>query len=968
MRKLCLVLCVMLTAMGAMAQSRSSIVGTLVTASEESESGMEGVVGATIELRSLSDTTQVKHTVTALRGAWQFKSLRAGRYSLKAEFLGYKTAQREVELKRGENLELNGWEIQPDVIALADVQVEAMAVRTTINGDTLVYNASAYKVLPDADADKLLEKMPGIRVNNGEVEAHGEKVKKVLVDGREFFGEDVATAIKTIPAEAIKSIEVFDKLSDEAEFSGIDDGNSYKTINIVTHNKMKTAIFGKMSAMYATEPRSAEKWKHYGDVNGNVNFFREKSKTTVRLNANNMNGNSESQQAFGAVNYINSWGERDRTKLEGSYSLRAADNNGESWTERDYFLTQEQIDSGGDDVYQRYVSDSRSGNKQLNHNFMARFEHNISPKQRLMMRARFSISDNSNDAWSLNRYFPVNTSEQIDLTSYSNGENDNMNVSLNGNYFLRLGEKAGRTLQVSFGGHYSSGDSWSESYSEKSVEETIQQRSGADNGNYSMRVGVTYAEPLSERSQLTAGYNVDYNNSDADRLTHLYDFTTGEYAEQISPEYSNRNNTDYLTHRVGPGFRFSKDGKSVSAQINYQHVTMNSDREYPAVYVLPTKHFGNVTYSVTARLDLNARNQIHIRANSSTANPSVQQLQDVVDISNVNNVTAGNPHLKPSYTHRINLRYTRTSVEKGTTITIHANGSKNQRQIVDSVVMNTPGYEVYSPDGELLTTLSPMGRFSKPVNMSGNWRYDGGVSYAFPVKFIGCNLTVAASGSYSQSPSILNGVVNYSKYRTAAALVAVGSNFSEHVDFSVLYLANYNNVINTMLTRGDNEYIQHFLMGNARVITGFGLTLSGDCRYNYFKGLAESNKSLDRGEFLCNFAIGFKVLKKMGEVQLLANDVFNNSNGFERSWNSLYMQNSTRSVIGRYFGIRFTYNLRRYGLTRKGDVIGEDGVQRGTGAPRGGFGGSGRGSRPGTRGSGPGGPGGGGSTSFRRGM
>lgn len=961
MRKICLLICLVVTAMGAMAQSRSSIVGTLVTASEEAESGKEGVVGATIELRSMSDTTQVKHTVTALRGAWQFKSLRAGRYSLKAEFLGYKTVQREVELKRGETLELNGWEIQPDVIALADVQVEAMAVRTTINGDTLVYNAAAYKVLPDADADKLLEKMPGIRVNNGEVEAHGEKVKKVLVDGREFFGEDVSTAIRTIPAEAIKSVEVFDKLSDEAEFSGIDDGNSYKTINIVTHNKMKTAIFGKMSAMYATEPRSAEKWKHYGNVDGNVNFFREKSKTTVRLQANNMNGNSESQQAFGAVNYINSWGEKDRTKFEGSYSLRAADNNSESWTERDYFLTDEQINSGKEDVYQRYVSDSRNGNQQLNHNFMARFEHDISPKQRLMMRARFSISDNSNDAWSLNRYFPINDSEEIDLLSYSSGDNDNMNISLNGNYFLRLGEKKGRTLQVHFGGNYSSGDAASDSYSEKSVEQTIQQRSGSNHGNYSMRVGVTYAEPLSERSQLTAGYNVDYNNSDADRLTYLYDFTTGEYAEQISPEYSNRNNTDYLTHRVGPGFRFSKDGKSVSAQLNYQHVTMNSDREYPAVYVLPTKHFGNVTYSVTARLDLNARNQIHIRANSSTANPSVQQLQDVVDISNVNNVTAGNPHLKPSYTHRINLRYTRTNVEKGTTVTIHANGSKNQRQIVDSVVMNTPGYEVYSPDGELLTTLSPMGRFSKPVNMSGNWRYDGGVSYAFPVKFIGCNLTVAASGSYSQSPSILNGVVNYSKYRTAAALVAVGSNFSDHVDFSVLYLANYNNVINTMLTRGDNEYIQHFLMGNARVITGFGLTFSGDFRYNYFKGLAENNKSLDRGEFLCNFAIGFKVLKKMGEVQILANDVFNNANGFERSWNSMYMQNSTRSVIGRYFGVKFTYNLRRYGFTRKGDVIGENGVQRGGRGGRGGFGGPGRSG-------GPGGPGGGGDTSFRRGM
>ena len=134
MRKLCITLWLIMIAVGAMAQSRSSIVGTLVTKSEEAESGVEGVVGATIELRSLADTTEVKHTVTAIRGAWQFKQLRAGRYSLKAEFLGFKSVQREVELKRGETRELNGLEIEPDVIALADVQVEAMAVRTTING------------------------------------------------------------------------------------------------------------------------------------------------------------------------------------------------------------------------------------------------------------------------------------------------------------------------------------------------------------------------------------------------------------------------------------------------------------------------------------------------------------------------------------------------------------------------------------------------------------------------------------------------------------------------------------------------------------------------------------------------------------------------------------------------------------------------------------------------------------------
>lgn len=293
--------------MNLMAQSRhgATVMGTIVA--EHPEEGMEGVVGATIELMSLADTLQKQHTVTAVRGAWQFKGVKAGQYRLKAEFLGYKPSTREIKVERGKELTINDWQIEENPLLIETINVETQAVRTTINGDTVVYNAAAYQVLPDADADKLLSKMPGIKVDGGTIEAQGETVQKILIDGREFFGNDVATAIKTIPAEAIKSVEVFDKLSDEAEFSGIDDGNSYKAINIVTHNKMKTAIFGKMSGMYGVEPRKEENWQHYGSVDANINFFREKSKTTIRVNATNAN-EADSEAGSGAINYINAWG------------------------------------------------------------------------------------------------------------------------------------------------------------------------------------------------------------------------------------------------------------------------------------------------------------------------------------------------------------------------------------------------------------------------------------------------------------------------------------------------------------------------------------------------------------------------------------------------------------------------------------------------------------------------------------
>lgn len=937
---------------------KNTISGTVVDAARE------GVVGAVLELIPLRDTTQKKYTTSAIRGAFQFKSVAAGEYRLRASSLGYKDSTQHITMTNRAGVTLPEWVLDEDTKRIDAVSVTALAVRTTINGDTIVYNAAAYKVLPDADAEELLAKMPGITVNGGTVEAQGETVQKVLVDGREFFGNDVATALKTLPAEAIKSVEVFDKLSDQAEFSGIDDGNSYKAINIVTHNKMKTAVFGRVNAQYAFEPRTEESTRHYGSTDGNFNFFREKSKTTLRFAANNMNGNSQSRMAFGGLNYINSWGQNDKVKLEGSYSYNTSNNRSYSWVQRDYFLTEEELNSGAADIYSRYISNSNSQSRGNNHNLNVRFEDRISQRQRLMMRAQVSFNDNRSSGNSASDYYPISSLDANDFITLANwnlGNSDAVNAGLNGNYFLRLGEKAGRTLFVNVDANYSTNNSGNENYSERTTDNSVQQKSRSDNYNYNVGGGVTYAEPIGTHAQVTLGYNASYRYTNADRLTNLYNFETGEYEEFISPEYSNRNHTDYLTHRVGPGFRYGKEGTSVSGQLNFQSVTMNSDREYPAVYTLPEKTFNNLTYSIMSRIKLDMQNRLSLRINSSTSNPSVNQLQDVVDISNVNNIYAGNPHLRPSYAHRANLGYNHSGIMRGTTFAVNLGGSMNRNQIVDSVVMNQPGYEVFSPDGELLTVLSGTGQFRKPVNLENGgdngWNVNGSISYGFPVKLIGCNINIEGNTSFSQSPSILNGVINRSHEFRAGGGISVGSNFSQYVDFRLSYRPSYNKVTNTMSNNGNNEYMRHAASANINVVFGFGLTLRANANYSQYVGLTANNRNMDNSEFICNFGMGMKVLKKMGEVQLIANDVFNQNKGYGRSWNALYMQNSRSSVIGRFFGIKFSYNLRRYGQTRKGEVIGdrssggdfrpmEGGSGRpggGMGAPGGGMGGPGSG-------------------------
>jgi hypothetical protein len=284
------------------------------------------------------------------------------------------------------------------------------------------------------------------------------------------------------------------------------------------------------------------------------------------------------------------------------------------------------------------------------------------------------------------------------------------------------------------------------------------------------------------------------------------------------------------------------------------------------------------------------------------------------------------------------------------TFSVGVNGSIAQRSIVTSVVRNQPGYPVLSPDGELLTNLSPTGQYSKPVNTDGAWNYGGHISYGFPITFIGCNFNIDANGGINQSPSIINDVKNFSKRRTVGGGASISSNFSDYIDFRFSYHPSYSNVTNTASPESNREELHHNISGNVRVVFGFGLTLSANGHYSKTQGLNSLASQLDHENLICNFGIGMKVFKKMGEFQLVANDVFNRNDGFGRSWNSQYMQTSMSSVIGRYYGIKFTYNLRRNtggGQSNNRSREGFDPSMMGGGMP-GGFGG------------GMGGPGGGG--------
>ncbi|MBE6198604.1 MAG: TonB-dependent receptor, partial [Rikenellaceae bacterium] len=250
----------------------------------------QGVMGAVVEVYPTAKPNDKKYYTSGANGYVSISGLSYGNYTLVASFIGYKDMTKTFRLS-GASLSLGKLVMTEQAERIETVVKTVKALRTSQNGDTLSYSAGAFKVSNDADVEGLLKKMPGITITNGAVEAQGETIQKIFVDGKEFFGEDVSTAIKSLPAEAVDRIEVFNKLSDNAEFSGMDDGEGYKAINIVTKEGMRQGQFGKMYAGYGYEPNSDDELAkgHKWIVGGNVNFFHGDSRVSLIGLFNNVN-------------------------------------------------------------------------------------------------------------------------------------------------------------------------------------------------------------------------------------------------------------------------------------------------------------------------------------------------------------------------------------------------------------------------------------------------------------------------------------------------------------------------------------------------------------------------------------------------------------------------------------------------------------------------------------------------------
>ena len=956
-----------------------------VTATVIDASTREGVPGAVVEFAPADPAAQKRYFTTGYKGRVE-ATVPYGTYKVSVSFLGYETLEKELKLSAAKK-SLGTLELAPSSTEIEAVVKEVKSMRTSQKGDTVSYNAGAFKVTADADVEGLLKKMPGITITDGEVEAQGETVKKVFVDGKEFFGEDVTSAIKSLPAQAVDKVEVYDKLSDAAEFSGMDDGEGYKAINIVTKPNMRQGQFGKLYAGYGYQPETeGTTSNHKYNVGGNVNLFHGSSRVSVIGLFNNVNqqnfsfedilgvsGGSGGRGGVGAlmvrpqsgvasvnsfgVNYSDSWGKtgrQDKVTLQASYFFNRTTTKNYSTIDK-WYETPSPIDTLHTDGY----SNNTNGNHRLN----ARLEWRISENQSLMSRTGLSFQ--SYDPYSTTYGHQWGESGLRVVDNFSDGGRTGVNLNQYLSYRTKLG-KDGRTLTLDGSVRYRNNRGDTDSYSNQArgidpdlivvPTDTLllrYQRAHSPSFSYNLRGDVTYTEPVSQYAQLSLQYRVAYNYQESDKKVYVTPDDRFETAGvEPDPSLSQSSNTGYLTHRIGPGFRIVKGKNRFVANVSYQRAQLTGE-VLSATKVMgagddaKTSHgFNNLTYFLMGQLNINKENSIRLFINSSTDNPGIGELQNVYDISNAQSISKGNPHLRPSYSNNVRFHYVNSNVEKGRTFmwmfSMHTSNYITSSMAYD-VEVEVPTGEVDGGGDPVTETYNPH-TYSTYTNMDGYWNLRTHLSYGLPVSFLKSNLNVMAGVNYTLTPTLVarkatdgsvyldNGEIVGGERNDASRLsydfrAVLGSNISENVDFTLSWHGAYNIAKNSLVVNDSdnkNRYFNHVATAAMKFVFLKSFTFTGNVSYQQNIGFTND---YDNSYVLCNVYLGKKVFRnRRGEVMFGVNDLFDQNTAFSRTTGSGYTQNSINSVIGRYYTVQFVYNLRNFGKRGSKDIKDYDGM------------------------------------------
>lgn len=995
MKKSFLTLLFVLMGASVMAQSKFNVSGTIL------EDGTnEPVISATVRILSLPDSAMVDGAATGTDGSFTVKNVKKGKYALKITYVGYQDHVLPIDLtnKKDKDVSLGYIHVSPDSKLLKEAEVSANVAQVQVNGDSLVYNAAAYRVAEGSALEDLVKKLPGAKVDeNGNITINGKQVKKILMSGKEYFFDDTQMAMKNIPTSMIDKLKTYERKSDFSRVTGIDDGEEETVLDLTVKKGMENGWYGNLDLAYGTEDR----WS----ANLSLNRFMDNGQYTVIGRANNtgdMGFGGGGGRGFAMMGGGGGFGggglrntkeagfnfatETGKVEMGGSirYRYNGSDVRNESATKS--FLTSRGA-----------FSNSLSLNRNSQHNWNAQFRLEWTPDTltNIIFRPSGNLTRSKGYSTSESASFnddPYKYTDDPLLYGIKEFEADsilniivNTNVNRSQTYSenrriagelqvnRRLNDE-GRNITLRATGNAAGSDSKQLSAAQiryKSTGmETINNRYYTTPGrNSALSAQLTYSEPIADKTYLQFSYRFNYSYNKSDRQAFIMAPTA--YTDLANALNSYRYNIDgaidYLLsngHELqGAGVNTQADSLSqYSVYKNFDHTASISFRKVtdyfnfsagidllPQRSVLDYKYMGkefptitrnvfNFAPNIDFRYNFDKQTNLSVNYRGRTSQPQMTNLLDITDDSNPLNITKGNPGLKPSFSHNVNLSFNTFAMEHQRSIFVWSRFSTTRNSI-----SNRTSYDE--------TTGV---RTSRPENINGNWNamIGGGFNMSLDKNnyFTMNNFT---SLSYNRQVSYLDPLQyteEKSKTNTTTVSENLGFNFrKDWFEAGINGSLTYNNSRNSVVKTGNMETWNFSYGAEMNLIFDNGFSISTDISQSSRRGF--SSASMNTDELLWNAQVAKSFLKGNAlTVSLQWNDILQNRSNISRTIDAYQSSDSRYNAIYSYGMVHVIYKLNIFG---KG-ANGPEGMMRGFG----GFGSFSGGMRPGAGGMRPGGGGG----------
>ncbi|MCV9926601.1 TonB-dependent receptor [Flavobacterium sp. LS1R49] len=869
---------------------------------------------ATVYFTTVKDSTIIEYATTDKNG---FFSISTKKYDkpvfLKINYMGY---QPYFEEEKGllASKDYGKLYLLENVNALDNVVVKSEAAPITMKKDTLEFNASSYKVRPDSNVETLLKQLPGVDVDNdGKITVNGKQVTQFLVNGKPFFDKDGAIALKNLPAEIIKKVQVSDYKTKKEELSKQESTSDYSSINLTIDEKKNKGFFGKIVGGYGSDDRYESSLI--------MNFFNNQRKISILASSNNINstgfsmddvfdnmgggrnskglsgsssggGKGITQSNLVGFNYSDDWGKD--LAATASYDFSNTINENKSKSDQTSFLPTGNIQTS---------SESNTRNENTGNNANLELVYKINPTTQIFVLPKLSQSrsNNNSDSSSFSEDENGQPLNESNSKSYTESTNTSFNNVIN---FNKAFEKKNRNLSLVLINANTSSDSDALNlsktifYQDTKPNDDRNQNTKKNTVSDSYSLDVEYTEPITDSLRVRFGSDFDWASTINDEKTFNFDPGTQSYSDlnlSLSNYITSKQNS--ISPKVGITWQKNKftvnlDSRTAIVDYNNHSLYLNTTTDLNQKYVLPYGG-GQIRYK------FNKSKNLTFKYDYSNTLPTSAQLLPVLNLSNPLNTIIGNPDLNPIEKNSANFSFRNFDFRTRSGYSLFVKADYYNNDVVST--------SVYDDSGKRTTTYANISG-TYITSVGGNWNQS--IKKDAHVLRYGVGL----NGSYSFDKGYTNAVLYNAKSTAITPKVYLAYDYGELLTIAPSYSLSYNETSYENYSRDATSNVIHKINLQTTSYWPENLVFGNDFGYTYNSNISSDFK---KDFFLWNTSLSYGILDKKMFVKVKVYDVLNQNQSATRTISSTSIRDEENTVLKRYVMFSLSYKIGNFMSDKK---------------------------------------------------